>query len=258
MQRKYTVMTQSQVQYFLTVAREKSISRASEALFVSQPAISKQISLLEKELGIPLFVRKSHGIEITEAGRRFERLFLEFQLRFKETLDEVRSGMEVLKGEYHLGCLEGWSLSSFFPQLHEHLEREYPEIRLELSGYNLDQILYALRRGEVNGVIAPRSLLSGFPDITTRYLTQVRGLLLFSAEHPLAQKPGLRLADFRNYPFYVTAPQGMVSAAADVLTICKASGFIPQLAYVPTLSATYLKMQAGGGVLLTIECFIPN
>lgn len=246
-------VTESQIQYFLVVAQEMSISKAAELLFVSQPAISKQISLLEKELGVRLFVRKSHGIEITEAGQTFERLFSEFQFRFKETLDAVRSGTNSLCGEYHLGCLEGWDLSSFFPGLQDYLGQKYPEIRIELSGYNLDQVLYALKRGEVSGVIVPRSLLSGYPNISTRYLTKIEGLLLFSARHPLAAKQDLKLSDFADYPFYVTAPQGMKTATIDLLTICKASGFIPHLEYVPTLSAAYLKMQGGRGVLLANE-----
>ena len=61
------LLTQSQIQYFLLVAQEMSISKAAELLFVSQPAISKQLSLLENEWDSP-FERRSHGIEITEAG----------------------------------------------------------------------------------------------------------------------------------------------------------------------------------------------
>ena len=246
-------MTQSQIQYFLLVAQEMSISKAAELLFVSQPAISKQLSLLENELGVSLFERRSHGIEITEAGRAFEQLFTEFQLRFKETLEAARNGGHPLRGEYHLGCLEGWDLSSFYPELRDYLAQKYPEILIDLSGYNLDQVPYALKRGEVNGVIAPKSLLSGYTNITACRLTDIEGMLLFSVNHPLADKPGLKLADFYGSPFYVTAPQGMKAATVDVITICKASGFMPHLEFVPTLSAAYLKMQAGRGVLLATE-----
>lgn len=246
-------MTQSQIQYFLVVVQEKSISRAAELLFVSQPAISKQLSLLENELGVRLFERKSHGIEITEAGRAFEQLFTEFQLRFKETLEATRNGGHPMRGEYHLGCLEGWDLSSFFPELRDYLEQKYPQIRINLSGYNLDQVPYALKRGEVNGVIAPKNLLAGYANVATRHLSEIEGLLLFSASHPLAEQPDLKLSNFRDYPFYITAPQGMKTATVDVITICKASGFMPQLEYVQTLSAAYMKMQAGRGVLLATE-----
>lgn len=246
-------MTQSQIQYFLMVVQEKSISRAAELLFVSQPAISKQLSLLEKELGVRLFERKSHGIEITEAGRAFEQLFTEFQLRFKETLEATRNGGHPMRGEYHLGCLEGWDLSSFYPELRDYLAQKYPQIQIDFSGYNLDQVPYALKRGEVNGVIAPKNLLAGYANVTIRHLSEIEGMLLFSANHPLADRSDLKLADFMNFPFYITAPQGMKAATVDVITICKASGFMPKLEFVPTLSAAYLKMQAGRGVLLATE-----
>lgn len=243
-------MTQSQIQYFLVVAQTMSISKAAELLFVSQPAVSKQLSLLEEDLEVPLFQRKSQGLEITDAGRAFERLFSDFQLRFKETLSAVRSSRGELHGSFHLGCMEGWDLATFYPGLHAVLEHKYPDIELHLSGYNHDQMLYALRRGEVDAVITMESLFKGYPEIGIWHLTQLGGVLLFSSGSPLAKKPDLCLSDFRDSPFYVTAPQGMKSASADVLAVCKASGFTPRLEYVPTLSAAFMKIQSGTGALL--------
>lgn len=241
-------MTQSQIQYFLLVAKEKGISKAAEILFVSPPAVSRQLSVLEDELGAPLFDRRNRGIEITEAGLAFENLFSNFQMRFKETLRAIHNRDKQLSGNYYLGCLEGWDLSSFYPDIHVILKQKYPEIQLHLDGYNLDQMLYALRRGEVDGVIAITSLFDCYNDILTQHLTQINGLLLFSVRHQLAQKENLKLSDFRSSTFYVTAPQGMKIATIDLISICKSSGFIPKLEYLPTLSAAYMKLQSEEGV----------
>lgn len=64
-------MTIQQAQYVLEIARLGSISKAAAALFLSQPALSAQLSALEQELECPLFTRSPRGVELTEAGRRF-------------------------------------------------------------------------------------------------------------------------------------------------------------------------------------------
>ena len=61
-------MTYLQTEYFLHVAQNKSITKTASELYVSPPAISKQIALLEQELGIELFVRGAKGMELTPAG----------------------------------------------------------------------------------------------------------------------------------------------------------------------------------------------
>ncbi|WP_080848267.1 LysR family transcriptional regulator [Cytobacillus gottheilii] len=64
-------MNLQMLEYFLTITREKSISKAADKLFVSQPALSKQIKKLEEILGFPLFVRLSKGITLTNKGQQF-------------------------------------------------------------------------------------------------------------------------------------------------------------------------------------------
>lgn len=246
-------MTFSQIDYFLVAAQQKSISRASELLYVSQPAVSKQLAMLESELGVQLFVRKKQGLEITKAGKAFENLFSEFKSNLSQTIEEIRSGNTDPRSTYHLGCMEGWDLQSFFPGLQFYLGERFPEVQLALDGYSIGQILYALERGEVDGAIVTESLLEGLPDVTTYHLTQLQSVLLFSARHPLAGRTGLTLADFSDTVFYVTTPFNMKQGVGEVLSLCKKSGFTPRLEYTSTLSSVLMKMQTGQGALLTNE-----
>ena len=68
-------------------------------------------------------------------------------------------------------------------------------------------------------------------ELSSVRLTQRRGILLFSAHHPLAGKPGLALADFRDEPFYVTAPPTMREATMELLSLCADADFLPAIEY---------------------------
>ena len=69
-------MNLKQLEYFSAVAEAKSISLAARNLHVAQPPISRQLALLEDELGVCLFLRTNKGVELTEAGRRLNSLIL--------------------------------------------------------------------------------------------------------------------------------------------------------------------------------------
>lgn len=243
-------MTQSQIKYFLAVAQEMSFSKAAESLYVSQPAVSRQVAQLEQELGVPLFIRTNQEIFLTEAGQEFQRFFSESQRSFQELVERMRSNSGTVRGALNIGCTEGWDLSSFFPQLSASLADSHPNLTLNLSGFNHDQILHALERGDVDVVITNESLLKGRERISSLPLTRRRGVLLFSAHHRLVDKPGLALEDFKNEPFYVTAPPSMREATIELLSLCADADFMPNIEYVPTLSAVYMKLSSGRGVLL--------
>ena len=64
-------MQLQQMRYVLAAAEKKSFSAAAKSLFISQPSLSQQIGNLEKELGIPLFIRHSKSVTLTDAGKQF-------------------------------------------------------------------------------------------------------------------------------------------------------------------------------------------
>ena len=243
-------MTVQQIRYFLTVAQENSFSNAAQILFVSQPAVSRQVAQLERELGVSLFTRTNQGIAITEAGEAYADFFRRAGQEFQTLTEQVRSRGNTVSGAVNIGCTEGWDLSSFFPQLSESLAQRYPKLRLNLSGYNQDNILHALERGKADVVITSESLLQDREKIDYQVLTYRRGMLLFSAHNPLAKKEGLCLADFKNEPFYVTTPPNMNDVNLELYTLCAKADFSPILRHEPTLSSVYMKLSSGRGAFL--------
>ena len=97
-------MNIQQLTYIVEIANCKSISRAAEYLFVSQPALSQQIRNLEKELGYRVFHRTSKGLELTEKGNVFYQKAQEMLKDWNRFKEEVISGTEHKKLKIGLGA----------------------------------------------------------------------------------------------------------------------------------------------------------
>lgn len=123
-------MDLAQLQVFLTVARERSFSRAAEKLFRTQPAVSIVIRKLEESVGQPLFARGAHDAKLTDAGE----LLREYAERMLNLRDEIRKGMEDLKGlrrgQLSLGVNES-SIHALLPAL-ARLRRHHPGVHIKV------------------------------------------------------------------------------------------------------------------------------
>ena len=94
------------LQYFLTIAREGTISGAAQALHLSQPSLSRQMQDLERELDVKLFNRGSRHIELTEEGMRLRRRAEEIVDLVGRTEAELRVSAETIAGEVRIGSGE--------------------------------------------------------------------------------------------------------------------------------------------------------
>lgn len=241
-------MTQSQLEYFLVVAREMSISRASEILFVSQPAVSRQLSQLEEELDVKLFKRGNRQLEITEAGKAYQELFSQFNYKLSEL--KRRFSKKDLVAKHNLGCLEGWNIAFFYKELQKYLATEYANMQVHISGFNMDRILFALRNGKIDTAIVFESLFDDYQEIVTHKIGYTESILLYSRNHPLVGSNNLMLIDFRNDEFCVTAPVGFRNAFTNQTMLCQQAGFSPKYRHVQTLSEALMLVQTGECVMI--------
>lgn len=99
--------------YFLTVAKEQNISKAAKMLHITQPTLSRQMTMLEKEIGVVLFVKGSRPLTLTGEGYLLRRRSEKALSLIAKTEEEVRCGDEELEGTVTVGCGEIEAVKNF-------------------------------------------------------------------------------------------------------------------------------------------------
>lgn len=136
-------MNLTQLRYFIAVARGRSISRAAKELRISQPAITRQVKLLEAEFETALIARHHRGIRLTDAGKMLlERA--EFQIQaFDQMQSEFRSLSFAPSGAFRLGCTPGLTRPLISPLVRNFL-RSHPNVKVELRESISDELIRAV------------------------------------------------------------------------------------------------------------------
>ena len=191
-------MTITQLQYFVTVVKLNSITKAAKQLYVSQPAISSSIKELEKEFNTSLFVRYNNQLVLTDEGHHLYKLATNLLLSFDNISDDMRNYVQkssVLK----IGVPP--MLGSFIvPSLVQEYAKENPNIEIQLM--ELGSV--ANQRAILN-----RELSCGFTvkyrdnlDSSIDFIKIVDTSLLFAINktNPLAKNKEISIADIKNTP----------------------------------------------------------
>jgi LysR family cyn operon transcriptional activator len=137
------------LRYSLAIARFGSFTKAAESLHVAQPALSVAIRKLEGELGVTLFVRKTHRVEPTVEGRillsRAERIFNEID----SAINEIEDTVELRTGQVRLGMPPMFGLE-YFPSVIAQFHAAYPRITLTITEGSADYIGGLLDAGSID------------------------------------------------------------------------------------------------------------
>lgn len=181
------------LRYFLAIADEGSISAAAESLNLSQPNISRQMTLLEKELGAKLFERGSRRIVLTEEGMLLRRRAVEILQLADTAVTEIGSAGKDVIGTVRIGCGETDAMRVVARAIRRFSET-YPMVRFELHSGNAEDVSDLLERGLVDfGVLIE-------PTDKTRYdylsfPTDIRWGALVRRDDPLARLHGVSPSD---------------------------------------------------------------
>ena len=253
-----TTMNLQQLRYVNEIVRRGlKISDAADALYTSQPNISKQIKQLEQELGIDIFVRNGKRVvAITEPGQAILDIARRM-LHDAETLRQV--GQEFHSQDSgHLTIATTHTQARYIlPPVVKQFIRRYPKVKLGLHQGNPTQIAEQVLNGEADVAIATESL-SLYDDLVTLPCYEWHHCVVVPPKHPLLDEKKLTLAKIAQYPIvtydFAFSGRGKINEAFEKANI---TPNIALTAIDADVIKTYVELGLGIGILAEIA-FIPE
>lgn len=195
---KITAVELRVLRYFLTVAREGSITKAAGFLNVTQPTLSRQIKELEEELGQQLFIRGSHSVSLTAEGMMLRKRAEEIMDMVGKTKAEFSSIQETIAGDIYIGSGETHGMR-LIAEIIKELRTEYPDIRYHLYSGNAENVTERLDKGLLDfGVLIQPTDLAKYHSIALP-AKDIWGVIMRKGS-PLANKQTIVKEDLRDLP----------------------------------------------------------
>ena len=186
------------LRYFLTIAREGSITNAANVLHVTQPTLSRQIHVLEEELGQRLFVRGSRNMSLTAEGMILRKRAEEIISMVDKTEAEFHSMSNVVSGDIYIGGGETEAVK-LIAQIVCELRTAYPEIHYHLYSGNAEDVTERLDKGLLDfGLLIQPADISKY-DYFNIPARDTWGVIM-RKDIPLAKKETIRKEDLLNVP----------------------------------------------------------
>jgi len=176
-----------QLRYFVAVARERNFTRAAEALNIAQPPLSRQIQALEEELGVPLLIRSSRPVRLTDSGR----LFYEHAVQILGRVDQLKTATRRVglneNGVMSIGFVAS-TLYGGLPSLIRKLRQHTPDLEIQVLEMASVQQIPALKEGRID--IGFGRLHYNDPNVVEIVLREERLVVAIPNGSPLAQERG--------------------------------------------------------------------
>lgn len=241
------------LRYFLTIAREGSITSAAEQLHITQPTLSRQIKDLEDELGQKLFHRSSHSMKLTQEGFIFRQRAEEIVSMVDKTSAEFLSMDKPIAGDIYIGGGETIAVS-LIADLIADLRSEYPDIRYHLYSGNEADVTERLDRGLLDfGILVQPADLTKYDCLSLPY-KDIWGVVM-RKDAPLAAKETIARADLVGPPLIMSRQVLVTKSKGNDFTDWFGEDF-DKLNIVTTFNLMYnasLMVKAGVGYAVSID-----
>jgi len=243
-------MKLQQLRYIWEVAQhELNVSATADSLFTSQPGISKQIRLLEDELGVPIFARNGkHLTELTQPGRKIVDVAGQVLGKVQDIRHIAHEFRDDKMGSLSIATTHTQARYALPPVISEFM-RLFPGIRLTIHQGTPIQIAELASRGIVDMAIATEAM-ELFENLVMLPCYEWNRCVLVPQKHPLAEKPNLTLEDVAEHPI-ITYVFGFTGRSQLDLAFEKA-GLHPRLALTAVdadVIKTYVRLGLGVGIV---------
>lgn len=184
---------------FYEAARHLSFSKAAEVLFISQPAVSKHIKLLEEQYNTNLFERKGNSINLTEAGKILFRHFTNAKGIQKQSQFDISIIKDSGKAKGSLVVGASTTVALYvIPSVLSAFHQKYPDINLKLVNRNSENILKALLANEIDlGITEGKNKIT---SVKYQFFLKDEVVAVCSANSPLAKRKKISIPELKDIP----------------------------------------------------------
>lgn len=216
----------AQLRAFLIALEEGSLNRAALRLRMSQSTLSRQMQVLENEIGGALLERTTAGIRPTDAGYALATSLPRVLADYDAAIEEARRLARGQRDLIRLGYL-GSAAQMFLDPALSALRRAHPEVKVKLLDLSPGEQIVALRKGEIDLALIGQegALLSS--EFYIRKLTTLAVVAVMPADHPLASRKHISLKELHGERFISSPEEDLPGRDRWITQLCRRAGFRP-------------------------------
>lgn len=242
-----------QLRYIVEIVNQNlNVTEAANALYTSQPGISKQVRLLEDELGLEIFERNGKHIKnITPAGEKIIAIAREILVKTQAIKSVANEYTRPNHGVLRIATTNTQA-RYMLPSIIERFCKQYPDVSLHIHQGSPTQIYDALLSGEVDLAITTEAQYL-FDDVVLLPCYMWNRSVIVKADHPLAQCKKLTIEELGKYPL-VTYTFGF-TGVSDLDYAFNKAGILPNIVFTATdadVIKTYVRLGLGVGIMASM------
>jgi DNA-binding transcriptional LysR family regulator len=233
------------LKYFTVVAEDLNFSRAAVRLYISQPALSRQVKNLEDELGVILFLRQPDGLKLTEAGE----FFLE---QAKDILHRSQVAVQTVQARYTdtaQPLVVGYIptiLQSFLGDTLHRFGLAHPQVTIRFQEMPPGEQVKALREGTIDIAFMGNPPDELDEEFMVKCVRQVPIAALLPETHRLADQSSIDLVELADEPFIGMSEETFPGRNDRIRDTCRCAGFKPNLQLFADSHASMITLVAAG------------
>jgi LysR family transcriptional regulator, hca operon transcriptional activator len=194
-----------QLECFVHLSETLSFSRTAQLLYITQPAVTHQISTLEDELGLKLFIRTKRKVELTPAGVSFYNDIKDILIRINISVAKAKNYSKAFESNLSIGY-EGNVEVKYLPSILSTYKKKLPHVHLYLKMADYEEKRNLFTNYELDLIFAVRESIEDLSDVGYAELFAGRFACVLPKEHPLSCKSIIKITELRHQPLIVLNP----------------------------------------------------
>jgi DNA-binding transcriptional LysR family regulator len=235
-----------QLRYFVTVAEHLNFTNAAKQLYIGQPALSRQIAELEKDIGVMLLERNNRSVTLTAAGIVLLKNSKTILSLYAEVIDMTRKAGRGLIGSLSIGYLYD---KNFLPELIGRFREKYVDTVVNVHRHSWGSLIKSLLHGDIDFAFTYSFGLEKHPEIEYHAVYADELMVVLPERHPLSARSKICLSDLAGEPFIHVSRDDSPLAYEMTYQICQKNGFIPHVVHeTPHVESLLMLVEAGIGI----------